>query len=117
MPQSRHHGPASDLESMLVDPQARDPPVEGLPRHAQSLRCTGGPRNTAACRPERRFDHLPFPIDEGCVQRTGRCGCTLTSEPGLVDAERLAIGQDDGPLNDVLELSNVTGPGISLQQI
>src|SRR5262245_35769048 len=104
----------SDSESMLVDTQARDPRFEGLPRNAESGRRAGGPRNAAVCRSEGRFDRLPVPVDEACLLGAGRGGLAFTNEPGLVDAERSAVGKDHGPLDDVLELSDVAGPAIGL---
>src|SRR6266478_3861505 len=44
-------------------------------------------------------------------------GCLLASEPSPIDPERVAVAKDHGPLDDVLELANVSRPMIGLEQL
>ena len=38
-------------------------------------------------------------------------------EPGFVDGERTAVAEDDGPLDDILQLANIARPAVGLEQI
>src|SRR6266852_9086227 len=38
-------------------------------------------------------------------------------EPSLVDGKRIAVAEDDGPLDDVLQLANIARPTVGLEQI
>jgi hypothetical protein len=37
-------------------------------------------------------------------------------EPGLVDGERIAVAEDDGPLDHLLQLANIARPTVALNR-
>src|SRR5712671_7519739 len=79
--------------------------------------------------PSRRgqsgLDHLSFGLRLDalllCQRRADRnawlaCDVGVAREPRLVNGERVAVAQDDGPLDDVLELPNVPWPVVRLEE-
>src|SRR5258706_7538827 len=44
------------------------------------------------------------------------CGLGIAHEPRFVYGERVAVAQDHGPLDDVLEFPDVAGPFVRLKQ-
>src|SRR6266851_3307037 len=78
-------------ELVLVDPERGDLRFERLPWNSQLAR---GP------------DPLALP---GQGRPAG--------EPGGIDRERIALAQDDRPLDDVLQLADVARPTVGFEQI
>src|SRR5882762_8138750 len=107
------------LEAPPIDLEALDLGIERRCRHSQLHRSAGGSRNLPATLRQRGFDELPFRADQLLVERPF---CRLLrgrgrSEPMLVDREFFRVTEDHRSLDDVLQLANVSGPVVRLQQI
>src|SRR5258708_32312113 len=78
--------------------------------------CSGYPPSTLA---QSGLDNLSFPNGQlREVQVRCRLWCTrLSGEPTLIDRERLCLTDDDGPLDDILQLADVARPRIRQEQI
>src|SRR5712671_5400122 len=107
------------LEAPPIDLEALDLGVERRCRHSQLHRSAGGPRNLPATLRQRGFDELPFLADQLLVERPffRLLRERARSEPMLVDREFYRVTEDHRPLDDVLQLANVSGPVVRLQQI
>src|SRR6185503_12797343 len=104
---------------MLVDSKRGDFRLEGLTGNAQLGRCAVWTGDAPAGCGEGRLDHLPFGLGLDALllwQRgTDRNawvagGVGVAREPRFVNRERVAVAQDHGPLDDILEFPNVPGP-------
>src|SRR5437660_6261976 len=107
------------LELGLIDSEGRNLGIQGLPGNPEFRRGTEWAGDATFRLPQRHFDHLSFPVSEASVQglRGGRRPRWLMPEPGLVDGERIAVTEDDGPLDDILQLANIARPAVGLEQI
>src|SRR5262245_25374783 len=114
-------GRSAKLESCLVDAQRLDAMVE---RGWRNPKFRGGPRRPGDTPPalgKRRLDHLAFASrlprarsPEAGRRRTRDRPC---GQPGLVDREDVVGAQDDGPLDHVLQLTDIPRPVVRLQQV
>ena len=92
----------------------------GLARKA-SVAAAPLARNPPLTVRQRRFDHFPLLLCVHAAESSERnvqlCRCAgqVGLQPGFLDRERLALAQDDRPLDDILQLANVARPGVGLQ--
>src|SRR6185503_4138018 len=104
---------------MLVDSKRSDFRLEGLTGNPQLGRCAVWAGDPAAGCGKGGLDHVSFGLGLDALllwqrgaDRNARLGCGLrvVNEPRLVNGERIAVAQDYGPLDDVLEFPNVPWP-------
>src|SRR6267378_5644167 len=106
------------LELGLVDSESCNLGIQSLPGNPEFRRGPEWAGDAAFRHPQRRFDHLSLLVGQGGVQglRVWRPRRNML-EPGLVDRERVALAEDDGPLDHVLQLANIARPTVRLEQI
>ena len=105
-------------EAIPVDPQLLQLGFERLPRYSESRRRPVGAGHASERLAQRALDDL-F-LARGEIRRERHASARdlgpRRAEPARVDGERLALTQDDGPLDHVLQLSNVPGPAILFEE-
>src|SRR5215831_20307468 len=110
------------LEPVPIDAQARDLGFECLPGNSKLGRRPGGTCDPTTAGGERRINHFLFPIPIQSSEAfplpalPGRWRRQGSFQPRLVDGERVAVAENDGSLDDILQLSNVAGPVVGLEQ-
>src|SRR6266536_2204545 len=106
-------------EVILVNLQRSDLRFQGRGRNAQLGCRTRRPRYSASGLSQGSLNYLPLlryrPLGQGLARRL--CQNRLRRQPTLLYREGLRITDDDRPLDDILELSNVTRPRVRLQQL
>src|SRR3984893_18040244 len=106
-------------EAALVDLHVLDLRVEGRCRHSQRYRRARRTRDLAARLRQGGFDDLLLLADQMLVERSllrlhrDRAG----SKPMLIHREFFRVTEDHRPLDHVLQLADVSGPVVRLQQI
>src|SRR2546422_1751852 len=110
---------------MLVDAERRDLRIERLTRNPELCCGAVASGDPPSRRGQRGLDHLSFGLRLDalllCQRRADRnawlgCGGGVAREPRLVNGERVAVAQDYGPLDDVLEFPNVPWPAVRLEE-
>src|SRR2546428_9025122 len=110
---------------MLVDAERRDLRIERLARNPELCRGAVGSGDPPSRCGQSGLDHLSFGIRLDalllCQRGADRnawlaCGVGLAREPRLVNGERVAVAQDHGPLDDVLEFPNIPWPVVRLEE-
>src|SRR2546425_12850336 len=102
--------PLERLELVLVDVERANPGLQRLARNAQYRRRSVGPGYPALRCRQRRLDLFP-------LAHAGIFGICIPLQPSHIDGEDVAVGQNHGPLNDVLQLTHVARPVIGRQQL
>src|SRR5579862_781206 len=64
------------------------------------------------------FDHFLFLLEQCTIKRRSWASDLgrLTLDPGFVHRKSISFAQDDGPLNYILQLTNVARPAVRLEQ-
>src|SRR6266850_4863955 len=110
---------------MLVDAQRRDLRIERLTRNPELCRSAVGSGDPPSRRGQGGLDHPSFGLrlDALLLSQRGAdrdawlaCGVGVACEPRLVNGERVAVAQDHGPLDDILEFPNVPWPVVRLEE-
>src|SRR5689334_9732460 len=96
----------------LVDPQRTDPRFERGTRDSEVSSRSRGAIDTPAGRAQGAFDHRPLLRGKGARQLERSVDCTSGGQPALVDRELVRLAHDHRPLDDVLQLPDVTGPRV-----
>src|SRR5712691_10437528 len=106
------------FESLEGNAQGFDFRFERLPRQAQLGRRAGGAGHAAAARGQGGFDEFAFVLGACRHQGHGRPGPQgrVPLQPALLDGKDVALTQDDGALNDVLQFTDVPGPVVGLKE-
>src|SRR5262245_45755814 len=106
-------------ESALFYPELLDLGLERRSRNTELRSRSARPGHFAFALRQRSFDHLFLLSLQRCRERARPLAAKRgpTRQPCFVDRERVAGTQDDRSLDDVLELANVAGPGVSLTQL
>ena len=104
---------------MLVDFERPDLRFERRSRDAEPRRRPSRAGNAALARGERRLDSRSLVGGQFVIQRrlSIRLDNALPHEPTLIDAQGIGVGDDDRPLDDILQFADVARPGIIAQQI
>src|SRR5712671_1760015 len=98
---------------MFVDAQRRDLRIERLTRNPELCRRAVGSGDPPSRRGQSGLDHLSFGLRLDalllCQRGADRNawlarGVGVAREPRLIDGERIAVAQNHGSLDDVLEL-------------
>src|SRR5262249_32396792 len=101
---------AATAEAVLVDSEGLDLGFEGRAGNTQACRRSGWSEYPTAARAQRLFDDRLLVSGE----RAGQCGVAgrrrSGRQPALVDREFVGVTDDDGSLDDVLQLPHVPGP-------
>src|SRR6266853_1002464 len=110
---------------MLVDAERRDLRIERLTRNPELCRGAIASGDPPSRRGQSGLDHLSFGLRLDalllCQRGADRnawlaSGVGVAREPRLVNGERVAVAQDHGPLDNVLELPNVPWPVVRLKE-
>src|SRR6267154_5241614 len=110
---------------MLVDTERRDLRIERLTRNPEPCRGAMASGDPPSRRGQGGLDHLSFGLRLDalllCQRGADRnawlaCSVGVAGEPRFVNGERVAVAQDHGPLDDVLELPNVPWPVVRLEE-
>src|SRR5262249_39691607 len=94
------------LEPISIDAQARNLGLERLPRDAKHGRRTGWARDPPDAGGKSSFNQFLFPIPVHASEAftvpalAGRSRRERSFQPRLVDGERVAVAENDGPLDD-----------------
>src|SRR5215831_14667588 len=110
-------GGSEALEPMFLDPERSNLPLESRCGEAEPRRCASRSGDAPTALGEGRLYELPL---AGCQlvgerpQRRGRC---LPRQPARVDDERVRVAHDHRTLDDVLELTDVAGPAVGLNEV
>src|SRR5687768_596630 len=77
------------------------------------------PRDFSPALGQSGFDHLPLLILKGSRQPTCRLRppWLLDHQPRFVDRKRFVAAEDERPLDDVLQLTNIARPRVPLAQL
>src|SRR5258708_10152095 len=110
---------------MLVDAERRDLRIERLTRNSELCGGAVGSGDPPSRQGQSGLDHLSLGLrlDALLLYQRGAdrnawlaCGDRVAREPRLVNGERVAVAQDHGPLDDVLEFPNVPWPVVRLEE-
>src|SRR6266446_3563219 len=110
---------------MLVDTERRDLRIERLTRNPELCRGAMASGDPPSRRGQSGLDHLSLRLrldalllcPRGADRNTWlTCGVRVAREPRVVNGERVAVAQDHGSLDDVLELPNVPWPVVRLEE-
>src|SRR5712692_3257432 len=102
--------PLERFELVLVDAERADSRLQRLTRYAEHRRRPVRTRHPAPGRRERRLDL--FALSEG-----GVLCIDIPLQPRLIDREDVAVIQDHGSLDDVLQLADVSRPVVGRQEL
>src|SRR6266478_5472047 len=102
----------------LVDPERADLRFKRGTRNAESGRCSSGPEYAPAAYAQRILDDRLLLRGERARQPDrGSESRAFRGQPALVDREFVGVRDDDGPLDDVLQLAHIAGTRIGLQSV
>src|SRR5262249_16660200 len=105
------------LESMFLDAEGPDLPFQRRGGEAESHRRTGWSGDAPATLGESRLDDLPLARGQLLGEQMRRRGRGLARGPAWGDDERGAAAHDPPARDDVLELADVAGPAIGLDEV
>src|SRR5580704_10808125 len=107
-----------NFEPIFVDSQSPDFRIKRWPWKPQFGCRTIWPGDTARTLCQGGLNHFLFLPFQRAIER--RCRPSelwrLSFEPRLIHAKNVTFAQDHGPLNHVLQFTNVAWPAVGLQQ-
>src|SRR5262249_50754318 len=113
-------GLSAEPEIALADLQSLDPVLESRRGHLKLGRRAGWPRDSSSALGQGSLDDLLLAARGPGRRRRAGLGSRsrrLLGQPQLVHGEDLTRAQDDGPLDDVLQLTDVPWPVVGRKQL
>src|SRR4029453_6414144 len=103
---------ATRAERELVDAEPSNAKVERARRDTERRRGTVRPVHATSSGAQGRLDALSLVHRFGITSRSRRAG-----QLEIGELEYVTVGEDDGPLHQVLQLTDVAGPGVGSESL